>query len=76
MRTVSFTDFRRNASTYFDDVERGEKIRVERHGRAVAELVPVSDAPEVPSWKRPGPRLRIEGASLSRAILEEREEGQ
>lgn len=74
MRTVSFTDFRRHASAYFDDVEGGERIMVERHGRAIAEVVPAAEPPKVPSWKRPGLRLKIEGASLSRAILEEREE--
>ena len=73
MRTVSFTELRQNASAYFDEVERGERILVKRHGREIAEIVPTSDTQPPPSWKRPGLRLKIGGTSLSRAILEERQ---
>ncbi len=72
MQTINFTEFRRHAKTYFDEVERGETIRVIRHGRAIADLVPVGDAERVPSWQQPALRLRISGASLSQEILEER----
>ena len=74
MRTASFTEFRQNATAFFDAVEKGETIRVLRHGRAVADIVPTQSEETVPSWRRPGLRLSVKGASLSRAILEERAE--
>ena len=36
MRTVTFTQFRRNASSLITDVEKGEIVRILRHGRPVA----------------------------------------
>ena len=74
MKTVSFTDFRSQASSLFDAVERGETLVVLRHGKPVAEIHPVSaGGPRVPSWRRPGLRLAAKGADLAVAILEERE---
>ena len=72
MKSMSLTEFRKNASGMFDLVERGETIQVFRHGKAVARIVPVGGRDRKPAWKQPGPRLVIPGASLSRAILEER----
>ncbi|MBI2081948.1 MAG: type II toxin-antitoxin system Phd/YefM family antitoxin [Deltaproteobacteria bacterium] len=75
MKKVAFTDFRKSASEFFDEVEEGQTIRVYRHGRAIAEIVPPSDEKRAPSWKKSGLKLTVKGASLSRAILEERERG-
>jgi prevent-host-death family protein len=73
MTVVPFTEFRRNVSGLLSRVERGETIVVTRHGRAVAEVGPVTpSAGRTPSWKRPGLRLTVPGAALSAAILEER----
>ena len=74
MRTASFTEFRQNATAFSDAVERGETVQVLRHGRAVADIVPTQSEETSPSWQRPGLRLSVKGASLSRAILEERAE--
>jgi antitoxin (DNA-binding transcriptional repressor) of toxin-antitoxin stability system len=41
MKVVTFTEFRQNATTYFDVVEKGEMVKVLRHGKAVAEVIPV-----------------------------------
>jgi len=73
MKVVTFTQFRQNAATYFNAVEKGETIRVLRHGKAVAEVVPASEEGVV-SWKQPGLKLSIRGASLSREILKERKQ--
>ena len=73
MKTVTFTEFRQNASSLFSDVEGGEIIVVLRHGRPIAEISPVSDKNGLPSWKKPGLRLSIKGSELSASILEERE---
>jgi prevent-host-death family protein len=72
MRTVTFSEFRKNASQVLDLVEKGESIRVLRHGKPVAQIVPAELRESGPAWKRRGLRLVAPGASLSRAVLEER----
>jgi prevent-host-death family protein len=70
MKQVSFSEFRRNAASLLDAVERGETIRVLRHGKPVAEVVPLpAPAAATLSWKRPGLHLDIAGVSFSREIL-------
>ena len=71
MRTVSFTEFRNNASDMMTAVENGETLVVMRHGRPIAEISPV--AAQQPSWKRPALRLSTTGAGLAAAIFEEHE---
>ena len=73
MKTITFTEFRKHASSLLSAVENGEIIVVLRHGRPIAEISPVSQKDEVPSWKKPGLRLSAKGTELSSAILEERE---
>ena len=72
MRSVSFTEFRKNSSAYFNEVEKGETLRITRHGHVIAEIIPATDVEGPPSWKRPGLRLAVRGAALSDVILEER----
>ena len=72
MKTVTFTELRKHASEVLDLVEKGESIRVLRHGKAIAKVVPVGLREGEPAWKRPGLRLVKAGVSLSRAVLEER----
>jgi prevent-host-death family protein len=72
MKTVTFTEFRKHASEVLDLVEKGETIRVLRHGKAIARVVPVGMVERKPAWKRAGLRLAASGASLSKAVLEER----
>ncbi|MDY6950806.1 MAG: type II toxin-antitoxin system Phd/YefM family antitoxin [Thermodesulfobacteriota bacterium] len=73
MKTISFTEFRKHASSLFSAVEDGEIIVVLRHGRPIAEISPVSQKDKIPSWKKPGLRLSVKGTKLSSAILQERE---
>ena len=73
MKTITFTEFRKHASSLFSAVENGEIIIIMRHGKPIAEITPLSHHPTVPSWKKPGLRLSVKGAQLSSAILEERE---
>jgi prevent-host-death family protein len=75
MKHVSFSEFRRNAASLFDAVESGETVLVLRHGKPVAEIVPVSTPKTTVSWKRPAPLIRAGKASLSREILKERTQG-
>ncbi len=73
MKTITFTEFRRQASGVLSDVEKGETFLVLRHGKPVAEISPPSTEPDAgPSWRRPGLRLITKGAGLSSAIDEER----
>ena len=74
MRQTTFSELRSHAKQYFDLVEAGESVRVVRNGKPVADLVPV--AQDLPSWKRRSVQpLVLDGVSLSRIILEERETG-
>ncbi len=73
MKTVTFTEFRKNAFDVLDLVEGGESIRVLRHGKAIAKIVPANSRGVRPAWKRPGLRLVTTGEPLSRAALEERQ---
>ena len=73
MKTITFTEFRKHASSLFSAVEDGEIIVVLRHGKPIAEISPVSQKDGLPSWKKPGLRLSVKGTELSSAILEERE---
>jgi len=72
MKSLSFTEFRKRASEILTLVEKGETVRVVRHGKTVAQIIPAETEEKTPSWKRPGLRLVRPGASLSKAILEER----
>lgn len=74
MKTITFTDFRKNASGFITEVENGETLVLLRRGKPVAEVSPfTNEIPRTPSWKNPGIRLQIRGSDLSSAILEERE---
>ena len=73
MKTVSFTEFRKNASGLFSEVENGESLLIVRHGKPIAEICPVAPpGNRDQSWRKSGLRLSVKGASLSAAILEER----
>ena len=75
MKSVTFTEFRSNASGVFDMVERGEIVRVLRHGRPVANIVPVDRPTGAAAWQRRGLRLLVPGARLAAAVLKERRFG-
>jgi prevent-host-death family protein len=72
MKTVSFTDFRNNASSFLDLVEQGEEVEIQRHGKAVARLVPPILRKEEPTWRKPGLKLVTKAPSLSKAVLQDR----
>lgn len=72
MKTISFTDFRKNASELITDVEHGEKIILLRRGKPVAEITPFSEKPQTPAWKQKGIQLQLRGKDLSSAIIDER----
>ena len=74
MRQTSFTELRNHAKRYFDIVENGESVRVLRNGKPIADIVPISA--DLPSWKRRTVQpLVLDGVSISRLILDERQTG-
>ena len=77
MKNISFTEFRKNASSLFSRVEEGEAIYVTRHGKPIAEVIPVREARnKTPSWKKKRIRKTIRGEALSSMIIKERESGE
>ena len=51
MKTLSFTEFIKRASEILSLVEKGETVRVIRHGKTVAKIVPAETEEKSPSWK-------------------------
>lgn len=72
MRTVTFTELRNNARHFFDLVEAGETLQITRHGKPVAVLSPAPQESRE-RWRTARP-LDLGGVSLSRLILEQRED--
>lgn len=80
MHTIALSEFRAHASAMIDLVEQGETVRILRHGKPVAELVPARPAaPEkLPSWKQPIKPLQYlkqPGKTGAQLIIEAREGG-
>jgi prevent-host-death family protein len=80
MHIVALSEFRANASAMIDLVEQGETVRILRHGKPVAELVPAKPelVAKVPRWKLPIEPLRMvrkDGKTGAQLIIEEREGG-
>ena len=73
MTQTTITELRKHAKTYFDSVERGETVRVVRHGKVIAEIGPPHEGLDKKLWKRRGLRLLVPGVSITKVILAERE---
>jgi prevent-host-death family protein len=76
MQVLSLSEFRAHASEMLDLVEKGETVRILRHGKPVAELVPLRpEAAEPPSYLQPfEPVMALpEGYSAVRTLIEERQ---
>ncbi len=75
MITLPLSEFRANVSSTLDLVQQGQAVRLMRHGKPVADLVPVrASAGEVdlPNWKRPFTPVQLPpGVSLAQAVRDE-----
>lgn len=74
MITLPLSEFRANASSTLDLVQQGQTVRIMRHGKPVADLVPVrvSSGDSLPNWKRPfAPVQLAPGVSLAQAVRDE-----
>jgi prevent-host-death family protein len=74
MIVLPLSEFRANASSTLDLVQQGQTVRIMRHGKPVADLVPVrawaGDA--LPNWKRPFAPVQLPpGVSLAQAVRDE-----
>ena len=57
-----------------DLVQQGQTVRILRHGKPVADLVPIreTDRDRIPSWKQAFTPVRLpDGVSLSDAVIDE-----
>ena len=73
MKQATFTEVRNHAKQFFDIVEAGESVRVLRNGKPIADIVPIVN--DLPSWKRRKAQpIILDGLSVTKMILEEREE--
>jgi prevent-host-death family protein len=73
MIAVTQTELRNNIRKYLDVVKRGEELDVYSHGKPVATVLPFRGR-GVPSWKQPHEPLKLPGVSLSKMIIEDRED--
>ncbi len=71
MTTTTFSNFRKKAAYYFNQVEHGKHVQVTRHGHVIAEVVPRIRT-ERKSWKNSALPLVVPGLSLSRELLKNR----
>lgn len=82
MQTCALSEFRANVAAMVDLVEKGETVRILRHGKPVAELVPptstLAEPVKTPHWKRPVTPLNLvrpDGKAGSDLIVEDRANG-
>lgn len=76
MQELPLSEFRANAATVLDRVQQGQTVRILRHGKPVADLVPVreSEADRLPNWKQAFAPVQLPaGASLSQAVTDLRD---
>jgi len=79
MHTVSVSEFRAHAAEMLARVQQGDTVRILRHGKPVAELVPPTPrAACAPRWKQPLEHpleySRPDGKTMAQLIIEEREQ--
>ncbi|MHB1158084.1 MAG: type II toxin-antitoxin system Phd/YefM family antitoxin [Phycisphaerales bacterium] len=76
MRSVNVREVRRRLSDIVDAAERGQSVRISRHGRDVAQVGPVqtpegSPLPDLTEFRK---SLRVKGKPLSKIVAESREQ--
>ena len=74
MLSVTQTEFRNHIRKYLDEAQRGEEIEIRRNGKYIATVLGNASA-RTPHWKQHREPLVIPGVSVSKMIIEEREEG-
>lgn len=75
MRTAGIRKARQELRSLLDDVQKGREVVVTDRGRPVARLVPFPPRRPFPDLKKVRLQAREIDPPLSRAVLEDREEG-
>lgn len=76
MHIVPLSEFRAHVSALLDLVEQGQTVRILRHGKPVAELVPVRPESPAPAWKRsiePAQLAPADGKTVSQHLIAQRQ---
>lgn len=60
MHTLPLSEFRAHVAAMLDLVEQGQTVRILRHGKPVADLVPVRAEAAPPAWKQAIEPARLE----------------
>jgi prevent-host-death family protein len=74
MRTAGVREARQNLTELLDDVKKGREVVITDRGRPVARLAPLVGRRPFPNLARVRAAFRGADLSLSRAVLEERED--
>ena len=77
MQAIPLSEFRANTASVLDRVQQGLTVRILRHGKPVADLVPVreAEADRLPNWKQAFTPVQLPpGMSLSKAALDQRDD--
>jgi prevent-host-death family protein len=74
MQTVNIKEARKNLSSLLNRVETGEEIVITRRGNIIAKLVPTKQGGDLPSLKKFRSSIRSLEKSLSRTIVDLREQ--
>ncbi|MBB5205073.1 prevent-host-death family protein [Inhella inkyongensis] len=77
MHTLPLSEFRAHVAAALDLVEQGQTVRILRHGKPVADLVPVAAAARdaQPAWKQaiePAHLAPADGKTVSQHLIEGR----
>jgi prevent-host-death family protein len=76
MISATFTQFRNNAASYFDKVEKGETIEIYRNGKPSAIMLPAAGkASATGHWKNRKPLFDLGGDIASRLLADMRKKG-
>jgi prevent-host-death family protein len=74
MRTAGVREARQDLSSLLDEVRKGREVTITDRGRPVARLVPVKPRQRFPDLTGVRRKTKAVDPSLSKAILDERED--
>ncbi len=75
MKQLSVREARAQFCTLIDAISHGETVVITRHGRKIAGLFPLHDAKKkLPSMKKFRESIKISGDSLSKTVINQRNE--
>lgn len=75
MKQLSVREARAQFCTLIDAISHGESFVITRHGRKIAGLIPLQDSKkELPSMKKFRDSIKINGDSMSKTVIKQRNE--